>query len=188
MGRFADRVARWRVRASYPLALVVLLFARPTPKHIVLGAFLGIYGLLIRAYAAGFLDKQRTLTVAGPYAQTRNPLYLGSAVLTLGAAVAMRSWISAALLALYFVVVYAVVMRREEAELRRQHGPAFEEYARSVPLFFPLLRPARISDGGSGSFTFAQYRKNHEYQAALGFVLLLGVLLALWRWPLPFYR
>lgn len=188
MSRFAEVVARFRVRLSYPLAVVVLLFARPTPKHILLGAFLGMYGLLIRAYAAGFLDKQRTLAVTGPYAQTRNPLYLGSAVLALGAAIAMRSWISAALLAAYFTVVYTVVMRREEAELRVQHGEAFDEYARSVPLFFPRLTPAKTSGASAGSFTLAQYRKNHEYQAAIGFLLLIAVLFALWRWPLPFFR
>ncbi len=176
---------RWRVRLGYPLAIVVLLFSRPTPLSISLGALVGIWGLWLRAYAAGNLHKHESLTVTGPYARTRNPLYLGSALLAFGAALAARSWISAGVLAAYFAIFYSAVMRKEEAELRDRHGSAFDEYARSVPLFIPRLTEVRISTGGAGSFSFAQYKKNREYQAAIGFVLLLFVLLVIWRLRLP---
>ena len=177
-------VARWRVRAGYALALAVLWFARPTLHSIAFGAAIGLVGLAVRAYAAGYLQKQDVLTVAGPYAHTRNPLYLGSSILALGAAVATHSWISAAILLFYFAIVYSVVMRREAEELRGHHGAAFEEYARSVPAFFPRLTAARLSAGGSGAFSMSQYRKNHEYEAAIGYLVLLVVLAILWRWPL----
>ena len=172
--------ARWRVRLSYPLAILVLWFSRPTPRSILWAAPLGLLGLIIRARAAGHLHKQKVLTVTGPYAYTRNPLYFGSAILALAAAVATRSWISAAILGIYFALFYSIVMRREEAELRQHHAASFEEYARAVPLFFPRLTPAKLSFGGAGSFSFAQYKKNHEYQAAIGFLLLLAVLLLIW--------
>jgi hypothetical protein len=81
---------------------------------------------------------------------------------------------------MYFALFYSIVMRREEAELRQHHGAAFDEYALAVPLFFPRLTPAKLSFVGPGSFSFAQYKKNHEYQAAIGFLLLLAVLLAIW--------
>ena len=171
---------RWRVRLGYPLAAATLWFARPGPRSILLGAFVGALGLLIRAYAAGYLHKQEVLTVTGPYAHTRNPLYLGSAVLAVGAAIATRSWISASILLLYFAIFYSMVMRREEKELRLKHGAAFEEYARAVPLFLPHLRPAKVAGVTTGSFSFAQYKKNHEWQAALGFLLLIAVLLLIW--------
>lgn len=177
----ANWIARWRVRLGYPLAAVSLWFARPTPRTILLGAALGLIGLAIRAYAAGYLHKQSILTVTGPYAYTRNPLYLGSSLLASGAAVAMHSWISAVILLIYFAVVYAVVMKREEQELRRQHKNAFDEFAESVPLFFPRLTPAKSLSGMTGSFSWAQYKKNHEYQAMIGFLLLLGILLFIWR-------
>jgi protein-S-isoprenylcysteine O-methyltransferase Ste14 len=173
--------ARWRVRLSYPCAILVLWFARPTPRAILWGALLGLPGLFIRASAAGHLHKQEVLTVTGPYAYTRNPLYFGSAMLTLAAAIATHSWISAGILCGYFALFYSMVMRREEAELRQHHGAAFDEYAKSVPLFFPRLTPVRLSFAGAGSFSFAQYKKNHEYQAAIGFLLLLVLLLAMWR-------
>jgi protein-S-isoprenylcysteine O-methyltransferase Ste14 len=183
--------ARWRVRLSYPLAILVLLFARPTPRSILWGAVIGLLGLFIRARAAGHLHKQEVLTVTGPYAYTRNPLYFGSAILTVGAAVAMYSWVSALILCAYFALFYSIVMRREEAELRQHHGAAFDEYANAVPLFFPRLSPVRLSFAGAGSFSFTQYKKNHEYQAAIGFLLLLVLLLLIWRFaPVlePYFR
>jgi protein-S-isoprenylcysteine O-methyltransferase Ste14 len=173
--------SRWRVRLSYPLAIVVLWFARPTPPRIVCGAFVGAIGLLVRAYAAGYLRKQQVLTTGGPYAYTRNPLYLGSAILAAGAAIAMSSWLSAILLALYFALVYSVVMKREEQELRVQHGVQFERYARTVPLFLPRLTPADLSPQAAGAFSFAQYKNNREYRAAIGFLLLLVLLWEIWR-------
>jgi len=184
MSNAAALIARWRVRLGYVLAVFVVWFARPTPKYVAIGAAIGLIGLCLRAYAAGYLHKQKVLTVTGPYAYTRNAMYLGSAVRALGAAVATRSWISAGILVVYFAVVYSVVMRREEGELLAQHGDSFHEYAATVPLFFPRLTAAKLPGASAGEFSFAQYKKNHEYQAALGYLLLLSVLLILWRWHL----
>ncbi len=153
---------RWRVRLGYPLAVAVLYFSRPTPPSILLGALTGILGLGVRAYAAGYLYKQEVLTIAGPYAHTRNPLYLGSAIV-------------------YFAVFYSIVMQREAKELQLRHGASFEDYARAVPLFIPRLTAAKLSADSAGSFSLSQYKKNHEWQAAVGFLFLLLVLLAIWR-------
>ncbi len=176
----ADFFARWRVRLGYPVAIVVLILARPTPNTILMGGLIGLVGLVLRAYAAGFLHKQEILTTTGPYSYTRNPLYFGSSLLTLGAAVATRSWIGGVLLLIYFSLVYSFVMRREEGELRRKHGAAFDAYAASVPLFFPRLLPQSQPGTAAGTFSWAQYKKNHEYEAAIGFVFLLAALLVIW--------
>lgn len=186
-----DFFARWRVRIGYPLAVVVLWFSRPGPRSILFGAGVGLLGLAIRAYAAGYLHKQEVLTTTGPYAYTRNPLYFGSSILALGAAIAMNSWVSALILLGYFTLVYSFVMRREELELRGHHGAAFDVYAQAVPLFFPRLTPANVpssrtpaaqpSQIQTGSFSFAQFRKNHEHQATLGFLFLLLLLVIIWR-------
>jgi protein-S-isoprenylcysteine O-methyltransferase Ste14 len=171
---------RWRVRLGYPLAIAVLCFSRPTPRSILLGALVGAVGLGIRAHAAGHLHKQEVLTVTGPYAHTRNPLYLGSAILAFGAGIATHDWISGLILLLYFSVFYSIVMQREAAELHLRHGAAFEEYARAVPLFIPRVTAAKLSSDSAGSFSFAQYKKNHEWQASVGFLILLVVLFLLW--------
>ena len=173
--------ARWRVRLGYPLAAVALWLARPTLKSILTGALIGALGLWIRVRAAGYLHKQEVLTTTGPYAYTRNPLYLGSFLLTIGAAVAAHSWPSALILVCYFALFYSFVMRREERELYQRHGDAFTEYARTVPLFLPRVTPASLSPVTAGAFSFEQYKKNREYRAAIGFVLLLVVFAVIWR-------
>ena len=176
-----DFFARQRVRIGYLLAVVVLFLSRPEPLPILIGACVGLLGLAIRAYAAGYLHKQAILTTTGPYARTRNPLYFGSSILALGAAIAMNSWLSAALLLFYFALVYTLVMRREEIELRGHHGAEFDAYANSVPLFFPRRTAPKQQAATAGVFSWSQYRKNHEYQAALGFLLLLLALVMIWR-------
>ena len=175
---------RWRVRTGYPLAIICLWLAwraHPTVTSILFGTVIGVIGLLIRASAAGYLHKNDQLATSGPYARTRNPLYFGSSILALGAAIAMNSWLSAALLLFYFAFVYTLVMRREEIELRGHHGAEFDAYAKSVPLFFPRLTTPKHAGAAAGTFSWAQYRINHEYQAALGFFLLLLALVVIWR-------
>jgi protein-S-isoprenylcysteine O-methyltransferase Ste14 len=172
------------VRTGYLVAIAALWFAHPTPASICLAAAVGIVGLLVRASAAGHLHKQEVLAVSGPYAYTRNPLYLGSAILALAAAAAMRSWVSTILLFAYFAIFYSAVMRREEWELHQRHGPSFEAYASRVPLFFP--RVTATPDAVAGTFSFAQYKKNREWRAALGFLLLLAILFARGTIRLPF--
>jgi protein-S-isoprenylcysteine O-methyltransferase Ste14 len=172
---------RWRVRLGYPLAFAALIFARPHPRSIMCGALVGMMGLALRAWAAGYLHKQEVLTVTGPYAYTRNPLYLGSAILALGAAIAARSWVSALILGTYFVIFYSIVMRKEEDELRLRHGANFDRYAASVSQFLPRLSPTKLQRGSKGSFSTTQYKKNHEWQASVGFLLLLVVLVLIWH-------
>jgi protein-S-isoprenylcysteine O-methyltransferase Ste14 len=179
MSARSDFRVRWRVRVGYPLGVVFALLAQPTPPFLIAGAAIGFVGLLVRGAAAGHLRKHEQLTTSGPYAHTRNPLYLGSALLAAAALVAGRSWVAALLVTVYFVFFYPAVMRREEEELRAEYGAACDEYARGVPFFFPRLRAAY---SGGGKFSWAQYARNCEYQAALGFVLALVLLWAKMLW------
>ncbi|HXZ19192.1 MAG TPA: methyltransferase [Candidatus Acidoferrales bacterium] len=163
---------RWRVRIGYPVGLACFALARPTLQTLSAGAIFAVIGLAIRAGAAGHLRKHELLATAGPYAWTRNPLYLGSLLLGMGFLLASRSWIAAALAALYLAVFYPGVMRREEEELRAEYGAAFDEYARRVPLFWP--RPPGKS--AAEPFSWTQYRRNREYQALAGAVLAFAIL------------
>src|SRR5260370_41854091 len=83
--------ARWRVRLSYPLAVVVLWLARPSPKGILTGAVVGAIGLWIRALAAGHLLKKEGLTTTRPYRYQRNPFYLVRFLLAPRPAIAAQS-------------------------------------------------------------------------------------------------
>jgi protein-S-isoprenylcysteine O-methyltransferase Ste14 len=137
-------------------------------------------GLLIRGAAAGHLRKGEALATSGPYARTRNPLYLGSALLAAGFVTVSRSWLVAALVVAYFFAFYPFLMRREERELRARFGAPFDEYAGRVPLFWPRLRV----QGGAGAvrFSLAQYMRNGEYRAAVGVAVLMAALWALAVW------
>ena len=76
-------------------------------------------------------------------------------------------------------------MRREELELRGKHGAAFDAFAATVPLFFPRFTPSRQPAASGGSFSWAQYKHNHEYEAAVGFLFFLIVLAVIWRLRTP---
>jgi len=157
--------------------------AAPTLRSIVIGAIVAAFGLLIRALASGHLRKDEELTTSGPYACTRNPLYLGSAFLAGGFAIAGLSWIAGVLVAAYFAVFYYAVMRSEERDLREQFGAAYDEYASLVPLFIPS--PQRAHEEAlsemSARFSWRRYIRNREYQAFIGTAAGLGSLfLRMW--------
>jgi hypothetical protein len=126
-------------------------------------------GILVRGYAAGYLDKDIRLATAGPYRYTRNPLYLGSLFVGLGFVLAGRSAILGAGFVGLFLLVYWPVMRLEESHLRPQFGEAYTRYARVVPLFFPAFGVRRVWRESGEKFCWLRYRKNHEYEAALGY-------------------
>jgi Phospholipid methyltransferase len=169
------RWSRWRVRAGYPVALLYFLLALPAPAALAIGSAIGFAGLVVRALAAGYLKKQEALATAGPYAWTRNPLYLGSTVMGLGLVVAGNAWLAAAIVAAYFLAFYPAVIRREEEELRARYGSAYEQYAREVPLFWPQPPRRHVE---AAPFSWALYLRNHEQRAAVGFLAALLLLLA----------
>jgi protein-S-isoprenylcysteine O-methyltransferase Ste14 len=171
---------RWRVRIGYPVALLYLVLASPTQRSIAMGAAAIAFGLAIRAAAAGHLRKNAELATSGIYARTRNPLYLGSAILAAGFIVAGHSLRAGLLVGVYFVVFYYLVMRNEEEDLRERFNGAFEEYAARVPLFFPNVFGAgqpHSPEEPERPFSWEQYRRNREYRALIG---TLGGLAILW--------
>lgn len=156
-------------------AFTVLYFwlARPSWGFISLGCVFIVPGLLIRALASGHVRKNEALATSGPYAYTRNPLYLGSLLIGIGFAVAARSWWVGAVLVVMFFAIYVPVIRDEEKFLRSKF-PEFDEYARRVPRMFPRMTPAP-SEGGRG-FSMELYLKHREWNAVLGAVLLVAAL------------
>src|SRR5438445_645313 len=125
-----SRIARRiRVPLGFVFALVYFWLARPSWRSIAVGAVLVLPGLWIRALASGHVRKNEALATSGPYAYTRNPLYLGSLLIGVGFAMAARSWWIGLLLLVMFFAIYIPVIRGEE-ELLRQKFPEFDEYVR----------------------------------------------------------
>ncbi len=179
-----DRRIRWqriakriRVPFGFLFAVVFLLLARPSTEWLALSALLVLPGLALRAYASGYVKKNTELTVTGPYAFTRNPLYLGSMLIAFGFAAGARSLLLAALLALLFALIYAPVIRGEEHYLRT-HFPGFPQYAARVPRLLPWRAPMRSHASQQGRFSPALYRKHREYNATIGAAALYLALIA----------
>ena len=178
-----SRIAR-RIRVPLGFVFAVLYFwlARPRWSSLALGMLLIIPGLLIRAFASGHVKKNEALATSGPYAYSRNPLYLGSLLIGIGFALAARSWWVGALLCAMFFAIYIPVIREEEKFLRERF-PEFEEYARQVPRMFPRFRSSEGSANKTpDGFSADLYMKHREYNATLGSVLLLGTLIIRMIW------
>ena len=145
------------------------------PGAIALSLLLVLPGLWLRGYAAGYVKKNRELTQTGPYAHTRNPLYLGSILIAAGFAVALLNWVVAVMLAAMFLIIYVPVIASEERFLRANF-PDFEAYCRRVPRLIPRLTAAHPGEAetevSSGKFSFARYLRHREYNAAIGAALL----------------
>ncbi|MGO9317864.1 MAG: methyltransferase family protein [Terracidiphilus sp.] len=189
-----DWISRWqriarRIRVplgflAAALYLFELLRRAPHPAAVAWSLALVLPGLWLRAYASGYVKKNRELTVTGPYAHTRNPLYLGSMLIAAGFALALLSWPMALVLALGFAVIYVPVIASEERYLRATF-PEFDDYCRRVPRLIPRLTPASNSEGkspqsaGTRSFSLSLYLQHREYNAGIGVLLLYLSLLLL---------
>jgi hypothetical protein len=188
-----DWIAKWqRVarRIRVPLgflaaALYLYELWQQAPRPAALGWSLALVvpGLLLRGWAAGTVKKNRELTMSGPYAHTRNPLYVGSMLIATGFAVALMSWLVALVLAIGFLVIYVPVIASEERFLRATFSE-FDAYCRRVPRLIPRLTaardPAESVDGeGAGGFSMGLYLKHREYNALVGAAALYLCLLLL---------
>jgi protein-S-isoprenylcysteine O-methyltransferase Ste14 len=171
---YADLVARLRVPFGFVLVAAFAWLAAPDAASLAWGLPLAAAGLLLRGWAAGHLAKNERLATGGPYAHVRNTLYLGTALAAAGLAGAARRWELAALFAGVFLLVYLPAIELEEQHLRTLF-PRYAEYAARVPMLRPRLRGAP----GGERFSWRLYRRNEEYQAALGF--LAGAAWLLWR-------
>jgi protein-S-isoprenylcysteine O-methyltransferase Ste14 len=186
----SDWITRWqRVarRIRVPLGFVTAGFylfdlwrRAPQPAAVAWSLALVLPGLWLRGYAAGYVKKNRELTMTGPYAHTRNPLYLGSMLIAAGFAVALLSWPIALLLAGGFAVIYIPVIASEERFLRSTF-PEFDAYCRRVPRLipWPLSEPNLKDKSANGAFSLSLYLRHREYNAGIGAALLYLSLLFL---------
>jgi protein-S-isoprenylcysteine O-methyltransferase Ste14 len=165
---------RMRVPLGFIFSIVFLIFAKPQIMWLVIGGIAAILGVSIRAWSSGHIRKNAELATSGPYAYTRNPLYVGSFVMGIGFCIAASVWWLALLFVVLFSVIYFPVMKAETKELIFHFGEKFEEYAANVPLFFPRLSAWKNS---GEKFDYALYLKYREYRAIWGVLFALGILI-----------
>lgn len=175
--KLASGLVRWRVPLGWALGLLTLVLAKPTPSTYAGGLAIAAVGESVRLWASGHLVKGEGITRSGPYAWTRNPLYLGSTIMGLGFGLASRSWVIFMLFVGFVVGVILPVIRTEATKLAERHPRDFRGYAEAVPLFFPALRPHR-EWLHEREFDWGRVWANREYRAVagwLGAVWILGV-------------
>ena len=169
-----------RIVATAPVAILLIVMARPTPALLIFGGILVLLGEAGRIWSSGHIDKNAELATAGPYAHTRNPLYVANLLLLLGFCV-MSGVIWVGLLALLaFAMIYRPVIRDEAAHMVKLFGEDYQRWSAEVPLFFPRLTPAPQQ---RGSFSWALVIQHREHRNAATFIpgILLFVLIYYWR-------
>lgn len=178
MDRFNKLVGHYRTFVSLCLALIFLFLARPNMMSIGIGLVLVILGELIRAWASGFLNKDthEYVTVFGPYAYSRNPLYLGNFFLGLGFICMGNYWAAIVLFLILFFIIYRSTILDEEKLLTRMFGNPYIEYRQKVPRFFPRLNPSKTSSNVNVPFSWRQVFRR-EYKAWIGIVITLVFLI-----------
>jgi protein-S-isoprenylcysteine O-methyltransferase Ste14 len=158
---------------GWAAGIAALFLARPSVTSLLVGLPIALVGELLRLWAAGHIEKTKSLATGGPYAHTRNPLYLGSVIMAVGLAVAAASpWVALAG-ALYLLAFYPSVIREEAAFLSGKFGAAYAEWAAVVPLFWPRVRP---SGPRASRFDWARVRTNREWRTALALPLVAALL------------
>lgn len=169
----------WRVTFGYLFALAYVLLVRPTSLFfLVVGIGIAFLGLLLRFWAAGYLRKSEELCTSGPYAYVRHPLYLGSFLLGSGFCLAGSSfkyWLWSSIIWLIFLLSFSIIyffqIFAEEKKLEEIFRENYRQYSQRVPLFFPCL--TKFNGKKVSFFDFNLFRKNKEYFALIGFLLVV---------------
>jgi len=174
------------------------LFDRTQPS--LSGIVLCFLGASLRFWSSGFLRKNAKLAVGGPYAWVRNPLYLGTYLMALGASWSTGHLLFLVVTSFLFAAVYQVVIAEEEEKLERLFGAEYLLYRQHVPSFFPRLFPPQVPYGSTvlqealakvndekeaRYFSWSQSWRNKSYEAYLSFlglVLFLYLVAWIWQW------
>ena len=167
-----------RVRVWLPPAFVIVAIILRKPAWNLWGVPFIVLGESLRTWSAGHLVKDETLTVGGPYAHVRNPLYLGSLLNTVGFLVVLGDWMLAAVFVVVALAIYLPTVKQEEDYLRRMHGEAFDAYRKAGPGIVPRVRAARLGAEGIGEsrLEWGRVCENDEHKTWVAFALLFGLL------------
>lgn len=162
-------------------AILLVIFAKPNTAGIIVGLILIIIGEAIRIWAAGHLQKNEILTVSGPYSYVKNPLYIGSILITTGFCILADNIYILAASTFMFCFHYIPYKKRVEGDrLKKLFGQKYEDYDEKVPEYIPRLTPYSKENV---RWRFKIFIENSEEGIIL--LILIGVILILSR---PYWR
>lgn len=163
---------RLRLPLGFVFGIAYLVLVRPNPRTLLAGAIVALIGVAIRAWAAGHIAKNKELATSGPYSYTRNPLYLGSFLISIGFAIAAH-WALVLFVIIFFLLIYYPTMRREIANISVWFPRNYPNYATNVPLFVPRLTPWKGDENSNKKFSWQLYMRHGEWKAALTYVIAM---------------
>ena len=186
---FVKKRLRPRLLAVYGIAAGALWLSQPTPTSIAAGALPIALGETLRLWATGHLHKNDSLTVTGPYAYLRHPLYLGTLLIGVGFLIMAWSSVAVVLAAVFALGYFGYYMpykdRIESARLESLYGDAYRRYAAAVPRLIPRLHayaPLSAERPRETSWRGGRFADNNETGTAAAVVV--GVLCMVARWSL----
>jgi protein-S-isoprenylcysteine O-methyltransferase Ste14 len=165
-----------RVPAGTVLGIIFLVLMHPSVRSLWIGGVIAFAGALLRLWAAGHIEKGKILAQGGPYAFTRNPLYLGSFFMALGIIIAGQGYWLLVPFIIFFAAFYFPVMKAEEQELLQGYGQQFVDYSTRVPLLIPGFRKTgRVYS----TFLWSRVIRNREHHTVAGLIAAEAVLVLL---------
>ena len=127
------------LHALLPLRLPVARSTRLTLAGPMLATGIGLASWAVASAGDTDVEKGTSLVTTGPYALTRNPMYLGWSLGVLGLAFGTCSaWLLAGSLAAVRRIDRDVHV--EEMRLSRRFGAAYEAYRDRVPRYLPTVQ------------------------------------------------
>lgn len=168
-------VRSFLTKFRYPIILILFILLLPKIRTPLLlpGLLVSLFGEIIQLWSFASLDKNKTLSIKGPYELTRNPMYLGRFFLLLGGLLLTGNiWVILAFCVLYYLYMINRVTR-EEKRLRLLFGEAYVNYCREVNRFVPSLKQLNRK-----SLWFFKWRLLLQNHGHLNLIAVLSFYLA----------
>lgn len=187
-----ESLFQYRSYTPIPFLLAMVIFAKPTEVTMAVGAVLALLGETLRFWGVAYAGSLTRVTgsvgapevvVAGPYAYTRNPLYIGNIMMYCGVGImsnALSPWLVLVAFA-YFAVQYSMIVSLEEEFLEKEFGDVYLQFRKDVPRFFPRFVPNRhpAQEHQKANWSEAFRSERRTFQAIL---IVMVLLLVIWYW------
>ncbi|MDD5492437.1 MAG: isoprenylcysteine carboxylmethyltransferase family protein [bacterium] len=173
-------VIKHRIFLSWLFGIAYLVFTAP-PRYVpstsallylIVGLEIAFLGEGLRIWANGYLQKDESLAVNGPFSYTRNPLYLGSFLIGCGFCIATSRLLLFVIFLVFFFLVFLNTIKHEEGILEGKFGSEFQKYKQTVPVFFPKASP--YNSNVYSKFNWKQVKHNKEHLTVIG-VLVIAI-------------
>jgi len=173
LARIQTVATRLRFVLAVPAAAALVAFADRVPMWP--GVAVALAGEAVQIWASAHLHKNVAVVKSGPYAWTRNPMYIGRFFVGLGLTLLTWRWFFVVAYGLVFALYAQARVLGEEKRLSGLFGEEYADYCRRVNRWLPRPPRGRLS-AGRGSW--AAVLRNHELRVAGALLATLALL----RW------